>query len=187
MTCIAAVKHNQSVWIGGDSLACAGLDLIFTKEGKVWAWQRHGTRWVFGSAGHACVGKVLRYCGDLPDSKGSIKDPLAFLVRECAPRWRETLEKHKVSFVKESKFSTESVLVVGVLDRIFELDGSFDVTEINRPYFAIGSGRSAALGALRTAYELKPSLSPRRKIGLAIRAAAEDKAGIGAEFSLVHT
>jgi hypothetical protein len=69
-------------------------------------------------------------------------------------------------------------MIVGVGGRVFEIDNLLHVQLLDRGYVAAGGGGEVALGAL---YASK-NLSPRKRVRLALEAAAAHLTGVAPPF-----
>ena len=80
----------------------------------------------------------------------TIVDAEAWVVCEFIPLVREQLRAHGALEVRKREQVMNGVLLLGARGRLFCVFSDFAVCEPKEGYYAVGSGRDVALGALRT-------------------------------------
>jgi hypothetical protein len=192
MTCIAAIAHKGTVWMGGDKLrigAGNGLKRHFV-EPKVWRKTIAGVSWIFGHTGDSALAQIFEHVCAFPQASAPQGQALTgFLVREWLPLIRKALQergelgKHK----EDSTDKFASSLLIGIHGRILVLDGAFGIFELKKKYGAIGAGEVAAVTALAVQDKHSLRMSPRARIIEAIGCARELCPSVGSEVTIVHT
>lgn len=178
MTCVVGIETPDGVVMGADSFcgtddgtqSCVVDDKVF----------RRGA-WLFGLAGSARMGELVRYglkLGDPPRSGVRRALSLQFL-----PAISE-LARDKYVEIADSqgqKFASMDLLV-GVRGRLYIIRGDMTIGRNDTGFEAIGSGAQAALGAL---HAMPKGWSSRRRILCALSAAERWASGTRRPFRVV--
>ena len=179
MTCIVGVVDKGSVVIGGDTLGSNGQSKdryanhkVFRRDGIVVGYTttyRFGQLLEFGDA----LGE-LRYRIDRHSM-----DPLTALVKHFVPALRGEMDRAG-AMQKDSNVEHGGNCLIGMGNRLFELQADFSVLESADGYMAVGSGENFARGALAasTGTGMARCLS-------ALRAAAKHNPYVGAPFVII--
>lgn len=156
MTCLAAIIHNDRVYIGGDSAASVG-DAIETRlNRKVF---RNGD-YVVGFTGSFRVGQLLQYA-TLPAVEG---EAMAHIVNAVVPALQKLAGKET------------DELLIGVAGRLFKISSDYSVAEY-ASYAAAGQGEPYALGRLHGSLG-----APEQRVVAALAAAEAHCASVRAPF-----
>jgi hypothetical protein len=188
VTCIAVVRGPDGVfWMGADSCISRGSSrwTLASEDSKVFALA--DDVW-FAWTGYSILGPALRHGFSLPERVVGESDQAWVTVR-LIPAMRQHLIEAGV-YSEETDPSDdagwqrgirgEAVLVVR--RRMFYLSQILLATQIDSDYLAIGSGEDVALGALHTAMELSPTLSPESMLASALSAAATHADGVAPPY-----
>lgn len=175
MTCIAAVAENGRVVMGGDS---AGVDdrlgIDAGTEPKVW----QAGPLMFGAFGSFRVSQLLRWHLTIPVPSLGV-DPFEYLTGPLVNAMRESLTIGG-ALTTWQEDNTEAIdssgFLIGFAGRVFEMYGDFGINEPSNGYASVGCGAPYALGVLAATERL--DLSPKRRIRLALDAAARHSAGV---------
>lgn len=127
MTAIAGFCDQGKVWIGADSAAVAGLDLMVRADSKVF---RNG-EFLFGFTSSFRMGQLLRY--KLQPPKQHDLDTYAFMVTVFVDAVRECLKAG-----------------------LFYVGADYQVAESMDGYDACGCGQAIILGALFATKGMEP-------------------------------
>lgn len=176
MTCIAAIKHQGSIYMAGDSAGVAGLDICIRKDEKVFV----KGDFVIGFTSSFRMGQLLRY--DLtPPLHAPDLSPMAYMVSAFIPALRTCFKNGGFATTKEG-VESGGCFLVGYKGRLFQIDSDFQVGESIEQFDAVGCGAPYALGAFHASGE-KDALT-RLKMALSI--AEKCSAGVRAPFMFVE-
>lgn len=143
MTCIVGIKEGDRLWIGGDSAAksatCPEIHSFSTP--KVFAVGEY----LVGFTISWRAGQVLQYEVEWPSPPAEY-DLEEFLVCHVVPRLQQALSGEDLQIPKE--FERSFQFMIGLRGQLAMIAVDFTVGIAATPYFAIGSGRHNALGAL---------------------------------------
>jgi len=186
MTCIVGITDGKNIFVGGDSAGVANLDLTVRADQKVFIrTDESGVQWAFGFTTSFRMGQLIQYDLILPKKeKGSRGDLHQFMVKKFIPALRTCLKDGGWQ-AKDKDREQGGTFVVGVLGKLFFIDGDYQVVIPKTSYTAVGSGKNVALGAL---YALSGSeQSPKQKITIALKAAESFNIGVRGPFKIVNT
>lgn len=174
MTCIVGLVHQGEVFIGGDSAGVAGYDFTVRADKKVFT----NGEFVIGFTTSFRMGQILRYAFKPPRREES-KDIFEYMVTDFVDAVRQAFTA-KGYLRKENEVESGGVFVVGYRGRLFIIDSDYQVAEAMANYTSVGSGSDLAKGSL---FSTKNSeLTPEERIEIALSAAQEHNAGVGAPF-----
>jgi ATP-dependent protease HslVU (ClpYQ) peptidase subunit len=156
MTCIAAVTHQNAIYMAGergnsdDHCILSSIDKKITKKGE----------YLIGYSGNTGMGQAVQY-SFTPPFFGS-KDINKFMVSRFVPALRKFYEESKISMPE--KEDDHASFIIGILGCIFEIDTSdFQVGQYEE--LAIGSGSQYALGSLYSTRHIK---DPKKRLRMAL-------------------
>ena len=141
MTCIVGIEQDGKVFIGGDSSASTQETMNLTSIEKVF---RNG-RFVIGFTSSFRMGQILRYGIDFPIAE--VYDE-AYMVRQFVETVRVRFRELGFSKI-ESNEETGGDFLVGVDGKIWHVSSDFQVNRYRDGLYAIGSGATYALGAMK--------------------------------------
>lgn len=176
MTCVAAVVHEGSVWMGSDSCGVAGTDLSVRKDPKVFI--KDG--FIIGFTTSFRMGQLLMYNLNIPEMDGL--PPFKYMVTKFVDAVRECLSEGGFQ-KKEAEREEGGTFMVGFNGNLFTIESDYQVAESQNSYDACGCGASIALGAL---YATQGTFPPDHRIRLALKASEEFSAGVRGPFTLMH-
>lgn len=176
MTCIVGLAHRGRVYLGGDSAGVAGSDLTLRSDAKV--FRREG--YVMGFTSSFRMGQLLQYAGDLPGAPREHLD--RFMATEFIDAARTIMAD---GGFRKKEFEVESggEFLVGVRGVLFSVDCDFQIGRALRPFDAVGSGATVALGAMTIMEGMR--LGADARIRRALAAAEEWNAGVRGPFVVV--
>lgn len=176
MTCIVALKHENTIYIGGDSAGSDGYSIQIRKDPKVWV----NGEFVYGFTSSFRMGAILRYHFEPPQRVNMSVDKymntiyIDQLMQTLSDNW---WIKDKDSMAAGGEF------LVGYAGRIFQIQSDFQVAETKDNYLATGSGEYQALASLFTTDGLVDD--PKKRITLALKSAEKFTTGVAGPFKIV--
>lgn len=170
MTCIIGLETKDGVILGADSRIMAGHEhgALRRESGKLSRVSNH----LIATTGAARLADVVRHHLELARYEGGLVHRHG--VKVIVPALRKMLAEHLPERDKDMSMR----LLIGVGGQVLEIDALFHVEHIDRGYVAAGSGGEVALGALYASAHLPP----RRRVRLALEAAAAHLTGVGGPF-----
>lgn len=174
MTCIVGIQHRGEVYIGGDTLGSTHYNKVVRSDVKVF---RNGP-FVIGFTSSYRMGQLLRYAF-VPPPVGEDLDRYMVVdfinaVRTCFKEggWLET----------NDGIERGGTFLVGYKDRLFAIEGDYQVGINAVGYAACGCGEDFALGSLHSTMG-----DPKTRIRKAIRAAEFNSPGVGGPVTILKT
>ncbi len=177
MTCIAGVVHEGKVWVGGDSAGASGWDITTRLDPKVF---RLG-EFVVGFTTSFRMGQLLRYAFTPPQLPDDPADLFRYMVVDFVGSLRDCLKTGGFA-EKSNEREAGGTFLVAVRGRLFRVEGDYQVGESADLYDACGCGEAYAKGSLHSA--AWPSM-PRKRVELALQAAAHHSNGVRGPFVIV--
>jgi ATP-dependent protease HslVU (ClpYQ) peptidase subunit len=178
MTCIAALVHNGTVHMGGDSAGVGGYDLTLRADPKVFV---HGVH-VIGFTTSFRMGQIIQYHAEIPDPAKGCNDLMEHMVTKFIPAVRTALKKHAYTKVDNNR-EEGGTFLVGVYSHLFMVGSDFQVGESLAGIDAVGCGADYALGAMAAA----PQRKPIKRLELALGIAEKFSAGVRRPFIIRRT
>ena len=172
MTCIAGLIDKGNVYMGADSAAVGGLNLIVRADQKVFVRDD----FIMGFTTSYRMGQLLRYKLQVSPRPERI-DVFEYMVTSFVEAVRKCLKDGGFAEKKDEKESGGAFLV-GYAGRLFCVEGDYQVEEHVLPYHAVGCGTEIALGALFANGHLKPE----ERVRQALEAAEQFSAGVRRPF-----
>lgn len=176
MTCIAAVRTKTGVVIGGDSAGVGGYSLTVRKDPKVFV--RDGFAMGFTSSFR--MGQVLAHAFKIPKPPARSRDLYRFMVMDFVDALRASFKERGFA-VKTNDQESGGCFLVGVRNRIFQIETDYQVGEAQSDYDAVGCGSDIALGSLCCSVGVDPFV----RVDRALKAAERHSAGVRAPFKFV--
>jgi hypothetical protein len=170
VTAIVGLVHDDRVYIGGDSAGIADYSVTIRADAKVF---RNGP-YLLGFTSSFRMGQLLRYALQ-PPAPGTDLD--RFMVTTFVDAVRDCLKAGGFA-TKDSEAESGGTFLVGVAGRLFRVEADYQVGESVDQYDAVGCGADIALGALHATADFPP----KRRISLALEAAAKHSAGVRGPF-----
>ena len=185
MTCIASLKSDGKVWIGGDSAGVNVESLSITARADRKVFLKTdvvGVPYGFGFTSSFRMGQLIQYHLEIPAVPDKM-DLHEFLATSFIFALRNCLKDGGWAIVENNKEQAGTFLVA-TRGRVFMVDSDYQVGESLHDFSAVGCGEDIALGSLYSTNKTK--LTPVARVELALRAAAEFSAGVRGPFSLVQ-
>lgn len=151
MTCIAAIKHNDTIYMAADNVCSDSWGMYRRSHGKLF----YSGDMLVGCAGSIRVAQVIQHAVSYP-GQASTQDDHAFMCDTVVEHIRAQLtHRGALRKVEEEEVQGASIMVA-YNSNIYVIESDWSVYMPGYPYFAIGSGGMSAQGAL---YVLTPSLT----------------------------
>ena len=176
MTCIIGIEHDGAVYMGGDSAAVDGWDIVQTANPKVFL--RDG--FLFGYAGSFRMGQLLQYDLAIPENDGL--EDMRFLVTRFIPAARECLRAGGFTRIVDNQEEV-GLFLLGYRGKVYEVSGDLQVLHNSRGMAAIGCGAPYAIGALAA---MPPNADPQAAIIRALEIAGTHSAGVCGPYYCVE-
>jgi ATP-dependent protease HslVU (ClpYQ) peptidase subunit len=179
MTCIVALEHEGTVWVGGDSAGIDGLSICNRADEKVFI----NENLIMGFCGSFRIGQLLRYSLEVPEQSVKQTDDMEYLVNDFVDAVRELLNEKGAAKKENELEEHESSFIVGFKGKIYVVEEDYQVGRPRENYAAVGCGAQIALGAL---YATRNSnMQPQDRLRVALEAAAEYSAGVRGPFAFL--
>lgn len=176
MTCIVGLKHQGSVYIGGDSAGVAGLSISVRADQKVF---RNGP-YLMGFTTSFRMGQLLQHALT-PPRPPDHKNLDGFMVTEFIDAVRDCLNVGGWMGKGQGEDDGREeggTFLVAIRGELYAIESDFQIGRLTDGYAAVGCGQDLALGSLHTSTALKPE----RRVRAALAAAAHHSAGVAAPF-----
>ena len=184
MTCIVATKHNNKIYMGGDSL---GSDSSFSKTVRLDEKVFISGEMLLGFTSSFRMGQILQYVMEAPERPEDISDMkylVAYWIPELIESFRSsgylgdrTLEDHADAGVG-------GTFLLGYRGTLYQIEGDFQVGIPAEQYAAVGCGQDLALGAMYAAKSTGVK-DPTKLLTVALEAAEKFSGGVQRPFNLL--
>ena len=187
MTCIVALSVGNKVFLGGDSAASdekSGL-ILQTTDPKVFKVGQFG----IGFVDSFRMGQILQYRWTPPIYKPSAnhKGLDKFMKTKFVDSVKEAFKDGGFgNFSQSTEEGDEGgtfIIAVQGTGRLFTMDPDFHIGEYDTMYMSEGSGQMSALGSLFSTSGIK---SPRKRVRLALEAAAKFNMTVRPPFTIIE-
>lgn len=178
MTCIIGLKHKGKVYIGGDSAGVAGLSVDIRSDTKVF---KRGL-FIMGFTSSFRMGQLLMCALQVPKQKKSQKD-YDFMVTTFIDAVRKCLKDGGFATTQNEQEIGGS-FIVGYKNKLYYVDGDYQVGVPSMQYTAIGCGSDLALGAMHVLSTVS-NKKPGSMIRSALEAAVEFNGGVRPPFTII--
>jgi ATP-dependent protease HslVU (ClpYQ) peptidase subunit len=136
---------------------------------------------LIGFCGSFRMRDLIRYSFEIP--KHARKIPVEeYMATTFLNALRKTLVDGGHTEKKDNVETFEGNLLIAYRQRLFEIEGDFQVGEPRLPFHAIGCGDDIAFGSLFTSKKD----TPKRRITTALSAAVERSAGVRRPFTILQ-
>jgi hypothetical protein len=181
MTCVVGLKHNGKVSIGADSL---GSNTLMQKTVRLDEKVFKNGEMLFGFTNSFRMGQILRYSFILPDRIEGLSD-MEYLVAHFVPSLIECYEVNGFLKKGEGLEYSGGQFLLGYRGNLYNIDEDFQVGIPAIDYDALGCGGDIALGSLHTTGKLDKTITPAKRITLALEASTEHSAGVAPPFNIL--
>lgn len=187
MTCIIGYldKQNDCVWMGCDSLGSNGYSKAIESTAKAFHNDIMKDVVIGGTTSFRHL-DLLRYTDKLFDKVDKYERPNIdhkYMVTKFIPK---VIDIFKSGIVHEEDKNKGSNFIVGVGNKLFEIQGDYSVLEPDDGICAVGCGGDIAMGSLHTSRKNNDMTIPE-KIILALEAAEHISCGVQRPFRIINT
>lgn len=176
MTCIVALKHRGTIYMGCDSAGVGGLSRQNRVDPKIY---RIGQSMLIGFTTSFRMGQLLGYSLTLPHHHPDVSVE-KWMVTAFVDAVRNTLKSGGWA-ERDKDQESGGRFLVAYRERIFQIDSDYQVGERMEPFGAVGCGDDLALGAL---FATQQMTDPKRRVQIALEAAAAFSAGVHPPFRI---
>ncbi len=178
MTCIAALVHKNHVWMGGDSAGISGTDIRVRADSKVF----HNGDFLFGCCGSFRMINLLKYNFVPPENELDLEEH-EFLSTIVTAELRKVFNDGGFARTQEGS-EVGGTFLLGYSGRLYHVDEDYQVGfyDPQEEIASVGCGSQYALGAM---YAI-PNAAPKRRLLVALEAAARFSAGVRGPFLILH-
>lgn len=168
-------KKNKTIYMGGDSAGVGGnYDLRQRKDVKVFI----NNGFIIGYTTSFRMGQLLRFRFKPPKIEKGVS-VYEYMCTDFIDKAREVFKAGGFATIADSVESGGTFLV-GVRNRLFEIQDDFQVAEGLTNYAACGCGEAVAMGSLHSTHHLK--VSSDKRVKMALEAAQALSAGVRGPF-----
>ena len=187
MTCIVALIHENKVLLGGDAAASDEKSgLIFQRvDPKVFKVGQFGIAFVDSFR----MGQILQYSWTPPKYTPTTgyRNLDKFIRTKFVESIKEAFKEHGYgNFSSGTEDGDEGgIFLISVqgAGRIFTMDSDFHIGEADVQYMSEGAGQELALGSLYSTSMVK---TPRKRVRMALEAAAKFNMSVRAPFTIIE-
>jgi ATP-dependent protease HslVU (ClpYQ) peptidase subunit len=167
MSCVAALRNGQHIYLASDSLSSSEDKLYYRKDRKLF---RNG-KYLVGYCGSVRTGQILqpRYWKIPPD---------IYLIPDSLMKQLE--KKGCITITEEGHKCCECNFIFATKGAMYEIMLDFQLGEPADDFIAIGSGADFALGSLYSTKGTK--LKPEERLKLALECASYFSPSVGGEI-----
>jgi len=177
MTCIVGLVENNKVWIGGDSAGVGGLDIETRVQPKVFV----NDKFIMGYTTSFRMGQLLEH-SLTPPKYYTEYNLMKYMVTDFIDAIRKCLKEGGFA-KKENEVESGGCFLVGFKDKLFTIEGDYQVAEVTRAYASVGCGEDYAKGSMYESISL--DRTPEEKIISALECAQEHSAGVREPFTIL--
>jgi ATP-dependent protease HslVU (ClpYQ) peptidase subunit len=182
MTCVVALEHKGTIYIGADSAGVDANSLAIVGRADEKVFITDDGDYIMGFAGSFRIGQLLRYALVAPDQPGR-KDDMAFMVTDFIDAVRAMQHEKGAREKKDELELHEGQFIVGYRGHLYVVECDYQVGRPIDNYAAIGCGADLALGAMYATKMME--MKPEERLTLALHAAQEFSAGVRAPFVIL--
>jgi len=185
-TCIVGIRHNGTVYIGGDSFSATDSSGFVNKTKKVFHLQGKEDL-VVGYTSSFRMGQLLQYSTDLfdeDDFKIAGKIDEKYLVNTFIPKVQDLFSRGGYQTKNNEELHGGNFLL-GYKGKLYNVQTDYSILEREDDYVAIGCGDDFALGSLHTTSHMDYSVEQRIK--LALLSASKFSVYVSPPFYMVDT
>lgn len=176
MSCIVGLVDKGKVYIGADSAALSGWDLVTRIDKKVFV----NNGFAMGFTNSPRMAQLLSYALKPPQMKTG-DDVMRFMTVDFIDTVRECL-KNGGWASKQNDTEKGGDFLVGYNGRLFHISSDYQVAESDIGFYAIGCGAGEARGVLHV---LRPKTEPRKALLAALSISEKCSGGVRGPFHVV--
>jgi ATP-dependent protease HslVU (ClpYQ) peptidase subunit len=176
VTCVVGLVDKDTVYIGSDSGAVSGSNLIVRADEKVF----HNGPCLIGFTSSFRMGQLLRY-KFTPPPRAPHTDLFSYMATDFVDAVRECLKSGGYAR-QENGMETGGDFLVAYGGRLFHIASDFQVGEAAGDYYVLGSGAQVALGALYVSEQM----APKRRVSTALEAAEKFSTEVHHPFKVLQ-
>jgi|SRR3990167_2478749 len=187
MTCVVGYIKGTDVWMGSDSWVGDAMSYGKLKGAKVTPHSVDGLQHpiLIGWAGALRLATVIERMAFPPmvDDHRRWVDSLFIDVLRKAMweagylRWEDGYEQTP----------EPNALLIGFSGHLYRMYEGLEILEVAQPYASIGIGELHADGAFAAMENIKPAIAPKRRVELALKAAATHSPYVAPPFTIFRT
>lgn len=186
MTCIIGMidKENDCVWVGGDSLGSNGYTKSVEGQHKVFR-NKVFKNVIMGSTSTFRHIDLLKYSDKLFDELDLYKNTKLdheYMVMKFIPN---IITLFKDGIVSSSEINRGANFIVGVGNKLFEVQEDYSVLEPMLGFCSVGCGYAVAMGSMITTENMDIPIPER--IELALESAEKYCCGVQRPFVIMNT
>lgn len=175
MTCVVAIKKDNSILLGADSAASGNNRIVQRKDKKV--FKRRGIG--FGFAGSFRIGQLIKYQLKIPKRPANMYNE-EYVFNCLLGEIIKLLKANRL--VKKNMM--ECNLLIAYSGQVYKVDSDFQIELVEDDYAAIGDGEDVALGAL---FALKDSeMTENEKAEIALKASSKYCTTVSEPFNYIE-
>ena len=180
MTCIIGIVEKDKIYMGADSLGSASTWCKTRKDKKICIKKSvDDIEFIIGYTSSYRMGQLLRYNLQIPRvDKLELHE---YMVTKFIPAIRECFKDGGYARKKDDEEKGGQFLV-GVKNRLFQIECDYQVGESVHNYDSVGCGFELALGSLFSTADIE---APENRINIALEAAEEFSNGVRKSFNIM--
>ncbi len=176
MTAIAAVVHEDKIYVGCDSAAVyEDRGLIISNNHKVFI----NGDFIVGFTDSWRMGQILQY-SFVPPKIGKDQDVMSFMVNDFANKTRECFKKYGYGIEDGEEGDIGGEYLIGFKSKLFLMQPDYAIIENSDTFGSVGCGRDVCWGSLYTTKDM--NLTPENRIELALKSAQKYNTGVRSPF-----
>ncbi len=183
MTCIVGIVENGITYIGGDSLGSNGWSKTSREDKKVFKLADTDSA-ILGYTSSYRMGQLLMYAEGLIDNRDEPNIDHKYLVTKFIPNVIKLFEDGGYA-KNESGEKRGGSFLLGYKDKLYTIEGDYQIGISADSYDAVGCGEEFALGSLKTTENL--GYSPLTRIRMALQAASKFSVGVAPPYYIINT
>jgi len=187
MTCIVGYVKGGDVYMGADSFVGGEWSRYQTAEPKVRVLAVPGLRHpvLVAVTGLLRIKTILDHMSMpamIADQRRWVDEIFIDALRQAM--WAAGYIKWEDG---QEQMPEPNVLLMGFGGHLYSIENNFQVLQVAQPYLAEGAGMFHAEGAMAAMESIKPVIAPKRRVELALRAAAAHSPYVAPPYAIFRT
>jgi 20S proteasome alpha/beta subunit len=179
MSCIAGLAVDNGVFMAADSMATAGTLSVEEYSPKIdYIIDEFKEPYLVGCVESIRLNQIVKAHLVIEDFD---PDPLTHIVKNFVEPLRYCLREFGFSAVDGGR-EVGGFFLIGYKNKLFSIQGDYQVSEARLGYDAIGCGAPIAIGSLYTSDILRADIGVKRRIELALGATIKYDAYCGGDI-----